>query len=246
MGTIEQSVKAQFAKVFAVTDWPLFKKMAETNLEEAAKLKKTDIPIDGVLRLLARNSRKRLLIGVGVELLLKAVYLKQGYAINRPQTGHVLKFPFLAQDAAGVRLVDDKTFMLHDLISHLPGVLPLSEKVVTIRGLSIAKVFRNKEGHTVTDLHLFDATNYRDIASALVALYRDAFAQTLSVTFSVVRNERAVWRLSPSNSPLEGTTSCKPVSAAHVERRASEANAEAMRCDRSVSPIPAAERPNVR
>ena len=221
MGTIEQSVKAQFAKVFAITDWHLFKRMAESNLEEAAKLKRTDIRIDNALRLLARNSRKRLLIGVGVELLLKAVYLKQGYAINKPPPGHVLKFPFLAQDAAGVRLVDDKTFMLNDLISHLAGVLPLSEKVVTIRGLSIAKVFRNKEGHTVTDSHLFDATNYRDIASALVALYRDAFEETLSVTFSVAR-ERAVWSLSPSNSPIERTANCKPVSAAHVEHRASE------------------------
>jgi len=197
MPNIEQSVKSQFAKVFAVADWPLFKKMAESNLREAATLLKADMPIENSLKLLARNSRKRLLIGVGVELLLKAIYLKQGYAINRPPKGSPLEFPFLAKVANGVQLVEDKTVMLNDLIEKLPiVVVPLRNKASTLKGLKIAKVFRNKEGHGVTCTHVFDPTNYTDIALSLVDLYRDAFGEKLSVQFSLAPSEQAVWRIS--------------------------------------------------
>lgn len=196
---IERSVKSQFAKVFTVADWPLFKKMAESNLREATSLLKADMPIESSLKLLARNSRKRLLIGVGVELLLKAIYLKQGYAINRPPKDSPLKFPFLANDADGVPLADDKTVMLNDLIEKLSIVVPLQDKALTLRGLKIAKVFRNKEGHGVTNTHVFDPTNYTDIASSLVDLYRDAFGERLSVQFSLAPDERAVWRISRPN-----------------------------------------------
>lgn len=194
---IEQSVKSQFARVFAAADWPLFKRMAEANLREAATLLNADMSIESSLKLLARNSRKRLLIGVGVELLLKAIYLKKGYAINRPPKNSPLKFPFLAKDAKGVQLVDDKTVMLNDLIEKLPTVVvPLQNKNSMLKGLKIAKVFRNKEGHGVTRTHVFDPTNYTDIASSLIDLYRDAFGEKLSIRFSLAPNEKAVWRIS--------------------------------------------------
>lgn len=197
MPSVEHSVKSQFAKVFVTDDWRLFKKMAEANLREAATLLKADMPIERSLQLLARNSRKRLLIGVGVELLLKAIYLKQGYAINLKPEGSKLKFPFLAEAATGVKLVEDKTVMLNDLIEKLPTVLmPLQNKNSTLKGLKIAKVFRNKEGHGVTHTHVFDPTNYTDIASSLVDLYRDAFGEKLAVQFSLSPNEPAVWRIS--------------------------------------------------
>jgi hypothetical protein len=197
MASIEQSVKSQFAKVFTVTDWPLFKKMAEANLREATALLKVNMRIESSLKLLARNSRKRLLIGIGVELLLKAIYLKQGYAINRPPQDSPLKFPFLVKDATGVQLAEDKTVTLNDLIEKLSTVVvPLQNKASTLKGLKIAKVFRNKEGHGVTNTHVFDPTNYTDIATSLVDLYRDAFGENLSVQFSLAPNERSVWRIS--------------------------------------------------
>jgi hypothetical protein len=174
MPSIEQSVKSQFAKVFTFADWLLFKKIAEANLREAATLLKADMPIASPLKLLARNSRKRLLIGVGVELLLKAIYLKQGHVINKPLSDSSLKFPFLAKDTNGVQLAEDKTVVLNDLIEKLPLVVPLKNKNSTLKGLRIAKVFRNKEGHGVTDTHVFDPTNYTDIASSLIDLYLDA------------------------------------------------------------------------
>ena len=196
MPDIEQLVKSQFAKVFTVADWRLFKKLADSNLREATSLLMADMPIERSLKLLARNSRKRLLIGVGVELLLKAIYLKSGYAINRPPRDCSLKFPFLAKDANGVQLVEDKTEMLNELIEKLPIVVPLQNRGSTLKGLKIAKVFRNKEGHGVTSSHLFDPTNYTDIASSLVDLYREAFVEKLSCQFSLAPNEKAIWRIS--------------------------------------------------
>jgi hypothetical protein len=197
MTDIETSVKSQFATVFAIADWCRFKKMAEANLQEAATLLEKDMLIEDSMKLLARNSRKRLLIGVGVELLLKAIYLKKGYAINTSPNGTSLRFPFLADDATRAQLVKDKTVTLHALIEKLPEVVQLQKKDSTIKGLQIAKVFRNKEGHVVTRDHKFDSSNYTDIASSLVDLYRDAFGETLSVRFSMARNELAIWRISP-------------------------------------------------
>ncbi|MDO8728746.1 MAG: hypothetical protein Q7K26_02510 [bacterium] len=196
MATIEKSVKSQFAKVFTSADWPLFKKMAEANLREAATLLKLNMPVEEALKLLARNSRKRLLIGIGVELLLKAIYLKNGYAINLPPKNSQLKFPFLVKDAACVQLVDDKTVMLNDLIEKLSRIITLQNESVALTGLKIAKVFRNKEGHGVTITHEFDPKNYTDIASSLIELYRDAFGEKLMIQFSLAHDEPAIWTLS--------------------------------------------------
>ncbi|MDP1929572.1 MAG: hypothetical protein Q8K62_13790 [Thiobacillus sp.] len=206
MPSIEQSVKSQFAKVFTVEDWPLFKKMAEANLREAATLLKADMTIASPFKLLARNSRKRLLIGVGIELLLKAVYLKHGYAINKTLIiNSPLNFPFLVKDTNGVQLSEDKTVRLNELIEKLSlVVVPLQNKTSTLNGLRIAKVFRNKEGHGVTCTHVFDPTNYTDIASSLVDLYRDAFGEKLSVRFSLAPGEPAVWRITRPNTGVRG------------------------------------------
>ena len=202
--TIEQEVKSQFEKVFTTSEWGLFKKMAESNLQEAATLSKSDMVIESSLKLLARNARKRLLIGVGVELLLKSIYLKQGYAINSPPTGCSLQFRFLQRDVVGVQLVQDRTFQLNDLIQNLQKIVPLQNKSLTVKGLRIAKVFRNKEGHGVTSAHTFDASNYTDISASLVELYRDVFSETLSVRFSLSKNEPAIWRISSSENRLQG------------------------------------------
>jgi len=194
MTSIEQSVKSQFAKVFAASNWCLFKKIAESNLHEAAKLRTTNMLIEDDLKLLARNSRKRLLIGIGVELLLKAIYLKHGYVINKPSEKIALTFPFSADEANGMQLDPDQTFPINELIEKLPKVVQLQNRDLTLKGLKIAKVFRNKEGHVVTGNHKFDPSNYRDIASSLSALYRDAFGEKLSVRFSMASNERAIWK----------------------------------------------------
>lgn len=194
MPSIEAEVNAQFEQVFKPSDWRLFKRVAEVNLSEAAYLRSRDMRADEAIQLLVRNTRKRLLIGVGVELLLKSVYLKRGYAINKP-TANAPPFPFAFGATPLESLAKDRTFMLNDLIEKLPTALTLTDRATTLKGLRIAKVFRNKEGHCVTRSHTFKAANYADIATSLRLLYLDAFGEQLTVRFSVAERERAAWQL---------------------------------------------------
>jgi hypothetical protein len=197
MASVEQTVKNQFARVFVQSDWKLFKVMGEFHLQRAANLKKADMQhVPDVWRLLARNAQKRLFIGIGSELVLKALYLKHGFAINKPVNNHSgLKFPFSSTkaQAAGITLKPDETYTLSDLIENLSKVPGIGKLGIIDRGLRIAKVFRNKEGHVVLLTHAFDPQNYRDVERALVEIFSLGFKETLSVRFAVARNEKAIW-----------------------------------------------------
>lgn len=203
---IEQSIKAQYAKVFASTDWNLFKRAADSLFREAAFLTTRDMRFVSTGRLLARNSRKRLLVGVATEFLLKAAYLKKGYGINKLRQGAAVpQFPYSISVADGASIDEADTYQLGKLIDHLPKVLNLEKKDVVLRGLRIAKVFRNKEGHVVTASHSFDAANYRDIEAALRSLYREMFDEVLTVRFSLEPKEVPVWRTSSPNKAQQRT-----------------------------------------
>ena len=198
MPSVEQSVKSQFAKVFSTSDWRLFKEMAEINLSEAAFLKKSSFNVARHMQLLIRNSRKRLLIGIGAELLLKAVYLKAGYCINKPQDNKApVKLPFKQTEATQCPLKSDDTYTLDQLTGQLKKIVNLSKPQVVMDGLSIAKVFRNKEGHIVTHAHKFDPSSYRAIEAALIEIYARAFHERLTVRFSLESREEGAWRVAP-------------------------------------------------
>ncbi len=201
MSSIEQTVKQQFARRFVARDSNLFKSMAEFYLRHAVFLRTIDVNIAANLKRLARNSQKRLFIGIGTELLLKAIYLKHGFAINKldKNQANAPDFPFTFEQAQRFRLLEDKTYMLDDLINKLQSVPPLRGLSGVSRGLKVAKVFRNKEGHTVLPRHTFVASNYRDIEASLVALYARAFGETLQVRFSVARGEKGFWKLTRPN-----------------------------------------------
>lgn len=201
MAEIEEQVSATFSKVFSASDWRLFKRIAELNFSDAANLLMKHMDIEESFQLLARNSRKRLLIGVGTELLLKAVYLKCGYLINKPPRKSGLPFPFTTRDLGGIQLLADKTFMLDDLIKNLAKVAQVQNIEMVTRGLTIARIFRNKEGHGVTNRHKFDPTNYTDIAASITEMYRDVFSETLTVRFAMAPDEKPLWRISPIGKP---------------------------------------------
>jgi hypothetical protein len=196
MPSVEQTIKNQYAKLFAVNDWPLFKEAAEGLLKEAAHIKTADMQF-ARRKLLARNSRKRLLIGIGVELLLKSVYLKNGYAINKRQgDGSARDFPFTLAHASTIAMDEADTFTLGTLVGRITEVIKFEDEEAALRGLKIAKVFRNKEGHVVTGAHAFDPANYRDIETSLVLLYEVAFRERLAVRFSMEEDEESAWKVS--------------------------------------------------
>lgn len=199
MASIEQTVKTNFARVFVKSDWQVFKGIADRYFERSAHLRKSDMtafPKDW--RLLARNVEKRLFIGIGTELLLKALYLRHGYVINRPVKGTqgAPAFPFTRTQAASIQLTPDETYMLNDLIQGLPKVPAVGALGQLDSGLRIAKVFRNKEGHVVLVSHKFDPAEYRSIEQSLVAIYARGFGQSLQVRFAIASGEKAVWKLS--------------------------------------------------
>jgi hypothetical protein len=210
MTSIEESIKQQFARLFGAGDWTLFKKVAEYYFQRAAFLKKADINAENDLKLLIRNSQKRLCIGIGVEFLLKAVYLKYGFAINKPDTAACAapKFPFSFDKVMSLKckLLGDKTYMLNDLIEHIDKIQGLQSLKSVSRGLKIAKVFRNKEGHMVAPTHKFDAENYRDIEKAVVLLYAEAFEEKLDLRFAFADGEKGIWKVSSPNKVVERGT----------------------------------------
>lgn len=187
-------VEKQFAQRFAATDWVLFKRMADANLSEAAHLRRKDMRPSGISPLLARNVRKRLLIGLGTELLLKAVFLKAGYGINLPRSKSANKFPSKFE-VIGEEQLQSKTASFDDCLKHLSAAVSLCDEQLTKEGLKIAKVFRNKEAHSIIDAHAFDPETYRTIEAALRALYRDAFSEELSVTIAMAKDDKATWKI---------------------------------------------------
>lgn len=199
MSSIESETKAQFSKVFVPEDWELFKRMADYYFEEAVRLKAKNIPAPLDLKLLIRNSRKRLLIGMGVEFLLKSYYLSKRYFINRQLIGVDQPFPTTFNLELIKNFSATDTVKLSQLIDLLPKHAELSDKSAEIKGLQIAKVFRNKEGHIVTRSHHYEASNYADIEKSLILLYRDLFHEDLSLQFSVEKNELPIWFL--ANAP---------------------------------------------
>jgi hypothetical protein len=199
MPSVEQTVKAYFAREFVKSDWRFFKTVADRYFERSARLRKSDLhafPVEW--RLLARNIEKRLYIGMGTELLLKAAYLKHGFVINKPArvSAKPPAFPFTRAAAPTLRLDLGDTYTLNDLICGLAKVPAIGALGNLERGLRIAKVFRNKEGHVVLPAHKFDPRDYRDIEQSLVEIYARALRESLQVRFSVASREKAIWLLS--------------------------------------------------
>lgn len=193
MLSVEQEAKQRFVRLFKREDAPLFKAMAEYYLRAAVVLQKKHVDADRNLRLLARNCQKRLFLGIGIGLLLKAVYLQRGYSINElrsPKAAGAPRFPFTFQQVNASQQSDDKTYMTDRLITNLEDVLQQQVDDNTKRGLRIAKVFRNKEGHVVLPTHNAVDSDYRDIEHALRAIYRQAFNQQLRIRISFRPNEK--------------------------------------------------------
>ena len=189
---IVNEIKMQYERVLCFEDSERFKSIAEYYLTSAAKLRKKDIQSSGN-RLLIRNSQKRLFLGVGCELLLKAYYLKNNYCVNK------LTENFAGEKSPIHKLADinpdhiknGDTFTISPLIDKLSAVSDFDDIDTIERGLKIAMIFRNKEGHTSFSTHQFDRSNYRDIENAVVSLYRNGFEQILHFRISMEKNEKA-------------------------------------------------------
>ncbi|HEA64560.1 MAG TPA: hypothetical protein ENI02_00230, partial [Candidatus Aminicenantes bacterium] len=168
--SIERTIKDQFAEFFEKKKWNIFKESADYYFETAAKIKTTDIMFgEENYKLLRRNVIKRLFIGIGCELLLKAIYLKNGYCINKKKQHFEGKYPFEIESIKKNDFKDDETLSFDQLISKLFTINNFEEQKKAIeKGLRISKVFRNKEGHVAINWHSYDPQNYRDIEQSII------------------------------------------------------------------------------
>lgn len=197
--SIEREIKDQYAKLFLEGDWSIFKNTAEYYLETAARILTRDIQYScDALILLRRNVQKRLYIGIACELLLKAFYLKNGYCINKVKDKKKPNgsFPSKIKDINKDDFKDDDTITFSKLMEALYNIKNFgNDKKIIDKGLRIAKVFRNKEGHVVVPWHDYEPQNYRDIEESLVAFYKTAFGEKLKLHFSVGDGEKAVFEI---------------------------------------------------
>lgn len=192
MSSVESAVKGQYVRFFEQPDWRHLKSVAELYLETAAKLRTKDLlPRD--LQLVFRNIQKRLFLGISCELLLKSYYLRQGFCINKPKRERQVQgtFPHRLADVNRDDFAIADTFTLNQLIDGLKAAHHFNDHQTLVKGLKIAKVFRNKEGHVAVFWHEFDHQNYLDIAESLRILYFEGFNERLRLRISVARNEKA-------------------------------------------------------
>lgn len=212
MPDIESLIKAQYARFFEEHHWDVFKMVAEYYLGTAAHLKIKDLKIDTDhipllkkksmitirdYKLLIRNVQKRLFIGIGCELLLKAFYLKKGYCINKPRQKREFSanMPYRLTKINRDDFRRDDTYTMDPLIVNLKDVHRFAKHDMVVRGFNIAKVFRNKEGHIAVFGHKFDPSNYSDIEASLVAFYREAFLENLTIQFSMTGKDEGIFKI---------------------------------------------------
>lgn len=195
---IKPEIKKQFSKVFLLSDWRSFKLMADYYFETSAKILKKDIGIADPYKLMGRNIQKRLFIGIGTELLLKSLFLKNNYCINRVKKNKSpdLKVPIIYTDILDKEILNPAdTFTLNTLIENISKVIISDNLQKLLKGLKIAKVFRNKEGHVVVLWHIADRQNYTDIEDSIIEIYNKGFNQKLNYKISFLEDEIAKFEI---------------------------------------------------
>lgn len=192
--TTEQRVKNQYSKVFNLDDNISFKQAADYYFNVSAILKKRDIPASDNLKLWFRNIQKRLFIGIGTELLLKGLYLKNNYNINKPKQnkkGFKINFPEKILNLNTCDLNPNDTYTLSQLINKLDVIVPNAndfDKIID--GLNICKVFRNKEGHIAVHYHDFIKEDFKKIEYSIKKLYQIGFDEDLEFKISFSKNDK--------------------------------------------------------
>lgn len=190
--SIEEEIKEQYSKIFRSPDSITFKLMADFYFENAAKILKKDISIRDPYKLMGRNIQKRLFIGIGTELLLKSLFLKNEYCINKvkkkttPNPNKPTKFVTIKDESI---LNPSDTYTLNSLIDNLPELL--SKKEFYEKGLKISKVFRNKEGHVASLWHKADKNNYSEIEKSIIYIYKEGFDEKLNFKISFLDGDSA-------------------------------------------------------
>ncbi|MFN8336352.1 MAG: hypothetical protein U0U09_14585 [Cyclobacteriaceae bacterium] len=195
MKTTEQEIKAQYAKVFTKKDWRTFKNVADWYFRKSAMLRKKHIDSEKNNKLLIRNIQKRLYLGIGTELLVKACYLKSGLAINKPIDAKKYNSVVIELDKVDAKEFEaTDTFTLDPLLNNLNSIFKFDDWKTIERGLKILKVFRNKEGHVAVNSHEYKKENYEDIEKSIISIYQKVFGESLEFKISMEKSDKGKFK----------------------------------------------------
>jgi len=73
--------------------------------------------------------------------------------------------------------------------------LPVCLFNAILKGLKIAKVFRNKEGHVVLPWHDFEPQNYVDIEKSIISIYKTSFSEDLDIKIAMANGDRPLFEI---------------------------------------------------
>jgi len=88
------------------------------------------------------------------------------------------------------------TYTLNSLIDNVSEIINSSNHSDFEKGLKMAKVFRNKEGHVAVLWHKADRQNYTDIENCITEIYDNGFDEKLNFKISFLDGESAIFSIS--------------------------------------------------
>jgi len=62
-------------------------------------------------------------------------------------------------------------------------------------GLKIAKVFRNKEAHVITNSHEYNESDYTKIEKCIIKSYKEWFSEEIDFNISFEKNEKGKFEI---------------------------------------------------
>jgi hypothetical protein len=194
--SIESKIKSQYAKFARKNHWLLYKNGADYYLHTASLLMIKDIKAtEENKKLLFRNITKRLYLGIGCELLLKALYLKRGYHLNLPNPGSGIRTKVnLRNSLKDYQLLKANQTSFADLISYIYNLIMVDIEKIK-KGLNICKVFRNKEAHSIFMWHSKDRKSYDTIEEAIQLIYLHGFNETLDIKITYLESDNGIFKI---------------------------------------------------
>ncbi len=176
-----------YSRIYRESDNELFKKNAEKFFELYKEFggKRINLIMEkGLKQFLKDELLSRIFLGIGCELIVKSIYLKNGYVINEVDKSRLTKnihFPFLIKDIPKSCIKGERTYDFKKLNNNLYNLRP---KNVTsedfnkhiIKPLEIARIWRNKETHIGGGYHR-ESGEISEIKYALMNIYNLFFKE---------------------------------------------------------------------
>jgi hypothetical protein len=192
--------RKRFSKSYVESDYRAFKEKAEHFFSLFKDLQEESIVNEQIWDYFKSQKRARIFLGIGCELLLKAIYLKNGYLINRVKDDknqkklceiwrfkisyiekpkYNLNIPYKISETPKELIEEERTSDYNYFLDHLHDLFPNMnhKEFITFvkKGFFIASLWRNKESHTDASRHIETGTDMIDIHSSLIITYKIFF-----------------------------------------------------------------------